>query len=330
MAAGAHCVMLGGLFAGTEEAPGEIELFQGRSYKSYRGMGSLGAMQQGSSDRYFQDAAEGNVDKLVPEGSRVACRTRAGHAVIHQLSVACARAMGYLGCASIDEVRPSAQFVEITSAGVRESHVHDVQITKEAPNYRVPAGDQSRTGPGRPPPMSRGARSPPFSNYARRSHRASAALPARPRHARQDPHPRLRFAVHAAHRAPRARAGVYCEIHPFDVSDEFVARFGPRGIILSGAHVVIRGRRPRAPQVRRFELGVPVLGICYGMQTMARNWAARSRTADARVRLRRGARARPLAAARGIQDRGNAEGHGLLDVWMSHGDKVTELPPASS
>ena len=137
IAAGAHVVMLGGLFAGTEEAPGEIELFQGRSYKSYRGMGSLGAMQQGSSDRYFQDP-EMNADKLVPEGveGRVPYKGSVV-AVIQQLTGGLRASLGYLGCLSITEMRSKAQFVEITSAGVRESHVHDVQITKEAPNYRV-------------------------------------------------------------------------------------------------------------------------------------------------------------------------------------------------
>jgi len=137
IAAGAHVVMLGGLFAGTEEAPGEIELFQGRSYKSYRGMGSLGAMQDGSKDRYFQDN-EGNKDKLVPEGveGRVAYKGSV-LAVIHQLMGGLRSTMGYLGCADIANVHAKAEFVEITSAGIRESHVHDVQITKEAPNYHV-------------------------------------------------------------------------------------------------------------------------------------------------------------------------------------------------
>ncbi len=138
IAAGAHVVMLGGLFAGTEEAPGDIELFQGRSYKSYRGMGSLGAMQQGSSDRYFQDGSEGNQDKLVPEGveGRVPYKGSV-LAVIHQLMGGLRATMGYLGCADIPAVHVKAEFVEITSAGIRESHVHDVQITKEAPNYHV-------------------------------------------------------------------------------------------------------------------------------------------------------------------------------------------------
>jgi len=137
IAAGANAVMLGGLFAGTEEAPGEIELFQGRSYKSYRGMGSVGAMQKGSSDRYFQDN-EGNADKLVPEGieGRVPYKGSV-LAVIHQLMGGLRSAMGYVGCPSIDQMRSQAQFVEITAAGIRESHVHDVQITKEAPNYHV-------------------------------------------------------------------------------------------------------------------------------------------------------------------------------------------------
>ncbi len=137
IAAGANCVMLGGLFAGTEEAPGEVELFQGRSYKSYRGMGSLGAMQAGSSDRYFQENTA-NVDKFVPEGieGRVPYKGSV-LAVIHQLMGGLRSSMGYLGCATIADMHKRAQFVEITSAGVRESHVHDVQITKEAPNYHV-------------------------------------------------------------------------------------------------------------------------------------------------------------------------------------------------
>ncbi|HYG31547.1 MAG TPA: IMP dehydrogenase [Methylophilaceae bacterium] len=141
IAAGAFSVMLGGLFAGTEEAPGEIELFQGRSYKSYRGMGSIGAMQKGSSDRYFQDNitdTQGNADKLVPEGveGRVPYKGSV-IAVIHQLMGGLRASMGYVGAASIDEMRTKAEFVQITSAGMRESHVHDVQITKEAPNYHI-------------------------------------------------------------------------------------------------------------------------------------------------------------------------------------------------
>jgi IMP dehydrogenase len=139
LAAGASAVMLGSLFAGTEEAPGETELYQGRSYKSYRGMGSLGAMQQGSSDRYFQDAeGEGAAERLVPQGieGRVPYKGALA-AVIHQLMGGLRAAMGYCGCTTIDELRTRAEFVEITSAGIRESHVHDVQIVKEAPNYRV-------------------------------------------------------------------------------------------------------------------------------------------------------------------------------------------------
>jgi IMP dehydrogenase len=137
IAAGGNAVMLGGLLAGTEEAPGEVELFQGRSYKSYRGMGSLGAMQAGSSDRYFQENTA-NADKFVPEGieGRVPYKGPVS-AVIHQLMGGLRSSMGYLGCASIADMHARAEFVEITSAGVRESHVHDVQITKEAPNYHV-------------------------------------------------------------------------------------------------------------------------------------------------------------------------------------------------
>jgi IMP dehydrogenase len=137
IAAGAHCVMLGSLFAGTDESPGDIELYQGRSYKAYRGMGSLGAMQKGAADRYFQDS-EMNVDKLVPEGveGRVPYKGSVLW-VIQQLAGGVRASMGYTGCATIEELRTRPQFVEITAAGMRESHVHDVQIVKEAPNYRV-------------------------------------------------------------------------------------------------------------------------------------------------------------------------------------------------
>ena len=137
LAAGASSVMMGSMFAGTDEAPGEVILFQGRSYKSYRGMGSLGAMADGSADRYFQDAAN-NVEKFVPEGieGRVAYKGSV-LAILYQLVGGIRQSMGYCGCESIDALRERAEFVEITSAGMRESHVHDVQITKEAPNYRA-------------------------------------------------------------------------------------------------------------------------------------------------------------------------------------------------
>ncbi|MGN6730180.1 MAG: IMP dehydrogenase [Rhodanobacteraceae bacterium] len=136
IAAGASSVMLGSMFAGTEEAPGEVELYQGRSYKSYRGMGSLGAMQKGSSDRYFQDEAD--ADKLVPEGieGRVPYRGPL-RSIVHQLIGGLRSSMGYCGCANIEQMRSKPQFVRVTGAGIREAHVHDVQITKEAPNYRL-------------------------------------------------------------------------------------------------------------------------------------------------------------------------------------------------
>lgn len=137
LAAGASACMMGGMFAGTEEAPGEVVLFQGRSYKSYRGMGSLGAMADGSADRYFQDPSN-NIDKLVPEGieGRVPYKGSV-IAILYQLVGGIQASMGYCGSASIPELHEKAEFVEITAAGVRESHVHDVQITKEAPNYRA-------------------------------------------------------------------------------------------------------------------------------------------------------------------------------------------------
>ncbi|MEN9946756.1 MAG: inosine-5-monophosphate dehydrogenase [Pseudomonadota bacterium] len=137
LAAGASCVMLGSMLAGTDEAPGEIELYQGRSYKSYRGMGSLGAMSKGSADRYFQEKDAGN-DKLVPEGIEGRVPHKGSlNSVIHQLLGGLRASMGYLGCATITDMYNSAQFVEITAAGIKESHVHDVQIVKEAPNYNL-------------------------------------------------------------------------------------------------------------------------------------------------------------------------------------------------
>jgi IMP dehydrogenase len=137
LAAGAYSIMLGSMFAGTEEAPGEVELYQGRSYKSYRGMGSLGAMAQGSKDRYFQES-ENAVEKLVPEGieGRVPYKGSLS-AIIHQMVGGIRASMGYVGCADMAEMREKPEFVRVTSAGMRESHVHDVSITKEAPNYRV-------------------------------------------------------------------------------------------------------------------------------------------------------------------------------------------------
>ena len=136
IAAGGYCIMVGSMFAGTEEAPGEVILYQGRSYKSYRGMGSLGAMKQGSSDRYFQDTTEGT-EKLVPEGieGRVAYKGPLS-AIVHQMLGGLRSSMGYVGCATLDQMRTQPEFVRISGAGMQESHVHDVTITKEAPNYR--------------------------------------------------------------------------------------------------------------------------------------------------------------------------------------------------
>jgi len=141
VAAGASTVMMGGMFAGTEEAPGEVILYQGRSYKSYRGMGSIGAMKAGSADRYFQESDETsnpNTDKLVPEGIEGRVPYKGSMvAIVYQMAGGLRASMGYCGCASIAEMHTRSEFVEVTTAGVRESHVHDVQITKEAPNYRM-------------------------------------------------------------------------------------------------------------------------------------------------------------------------------------------------
>ena len=137
IAAGANCVMMGGMLAGTEEAPGEVILYQGRSYKSYRGMGSQGAMFKGSADRYFQDNNSGNLDKLVPEGIEGMVPFKGSVVtILYQMAGGLRSSMGYCGCRTIDEMRSRTEFVEITAAGWRESHVHDVKITKEAPNYR--------------------------------------------------------------------------------------------------------------------------------------------------------------------------------------------------
>ncbi|AGX88632.1 IMP dehydrogenase [Candidatus Symbiobacter mobilis] len=140
LAAGAGTVMMGSMFAGTEEAPGEVILYQGRSYKSYRGMGSIGAMQQGSADRYFQESsnANPNADKLVPEGieGRVPYKGSVV-SIIFQMLGGLRASLGYCGCATIEELQQRSEFVQITTAGIRESHVHDVQITKEAPNYQA-------------------------------------------------------------------------------------------------------------------------------------------------------------------------------------------------
>ncbi len=137
IAAGANTVMMGGMLAGTEEAPGEIILYQGRSYKSYRGMGSLGAMFKGSADRYFQDNNSGNINKLVPEGIEGMVAYKGSVlTILYQMAGGLRSSMGYCGCRTIEEMRTKAEFVQITAAGWRESHVHDVKITKEAPNYR--------------------------------------------------------------------------------------------------------------------------------------------------------------------------------------------------
>ena len=269
--------MLGSLFAGTEEAPGEIELFQGRSYKSYRGMGSLGAMQKGSSDRYFQDA-EMNADKLVPEGveGRVPYKGPVT-AIIHQLMGGLRASMGYTGCRTIDEMRAKAEFVEITSAGMRESHVHDVQITKEAPNYRRSTSSERSQAHG------------------------------------QDPHPRLRFPGHAAHRAARARGRRLLRAASPRRRRAVRPRRSPRAASSCPAATPrsTEEETARAPQVV-FELGVPVLGICYGMQTMAAQLGGAVETGKVREFGYAEVRARGHSKLlEGIQDRANAEGRRL-------------------
>ena len=287
--------MIGSLFAGTEESPGEIELYQGRSYKAYRGMGSLGAMQQGSADRYFQENDELDTDKLVPEGVEGRVPYKGGLVpLVQQLMGGLRASMGYLGCATIDEVRANAEFVEITTAGIRESHVHDVQITKEAPNYQYRV---------RPP--------------ARSMHHEKILI--------------LDFgAQYTQLIARRVReAHVYCEIHPADVQRRVRARLR-RPEASSSRAATCRRTKPRPTRRRRavFEAGVPVLGICYGMQTMAQQLGGKVEPGKVREFGYAEVRARGhTKLLDGIEDVRTPEGHGLLKVWMSHGDKVVEMPP---
>ena len=288
IAAGAHAVMLGCLFAGTEESPGEIELYQGRSYKSYRGMGSLGAMQQGAADRYFQDS-EMNADKLVPEGveGRVPYKGSAVR-VIQQLIGGVRASMGYTGCATIDELR--------TQAAVRRDH-----LRRHARIARARRADRQ----------------------------GSAELPGRVARTRKILI--LDFgAQYTQLIARRVReAQVYCEIHPYDVDDDFVREFGAAGHHpLRQPPLGLRGGDAAARPQAVFELGVPVLGICYGMQTMAQQLGGKVEPGKVREFGYAEVRARGhTKLLDGIEDYRNAEGHGMLEVWMSHGDKVTEMPP---
>ena len=264
LAAGAHSVMIGSLFAGTEESPGEIELYQGRSYKAYRGMGSLGAMQQGSADRYFQDDRRARHRQAGARGRRRprALQGRAGAA--HP--AADGRRAREHGLPRLRHdrggARPSAEFVEITSAGMRESHVHDVQITKEAPNYQRSSRRIASCTHEKILILDFGAQYTQL--IARRVREAQRLL-------RDPSRRRLRATSSASSRR--------------------------EGIILSGSHMsAYEDETPRAPQAV-FELGVPVLGICYGMQTMAQQLGGKVEAGQgARVRLRRGARARTHAS----------------------------------
>jgi GMP synthase-like glutamine amidotransferase len=282
--------MLGSLFAGTDEAPGEIELYQGRSYKSYRGMGSLAAMQKGAADRYFQDS-EMNVDKLVPEGveGRVPYKGSAVW-VIEQLIGGVRASMGYTGSPTPRAAQEGA---------LRRDH------------------------------LGRNAR---IARPRRADRQGSSQLPGglKTPSARQDPDSRLRLAGNSTHRAPGARSQVYCEIHPNDVSDDFVRQFKPKGVILSGSHAsTYEAHELRAPKAV-FELGVPVLGICYGMFTIAVQLGGEVEASEKRefgyAEVRAHGHTKLLAD---IQDFAR-RGHGMLKVWMSHGDKVTKLPPGSS
>jgi IMP dehydrogenase len=285
LAAGAHAVMLGSLFAGTEESPGEIELYQGRSYKSYRGMGSLAAMQRGAADRYFQDS-EMNVDKLVPEGveGRVPYKGSV-ISVIEQLAGGVRASMGYTGCATVDELRTRTSSWRSPAAGMRESHVHDVQIVKEAPttgwnsslhqkililDFGAQYTQLIAAGCAKPGST---ARSIPTTSPT-----TSCAASAQRHHPLRQPHVGLRGVDRqgAARRFRRRRAG-------------------PRHLLRHADHGAAARRPGRGGSVREFGYA----------EVRARGHTSCS-TAS-RIGTRR-------------------KGHGMLKVWMSHGDKVTELP----
>ena len=281
LAAGASSVMIGSLFAGTEEAPGEVILYQGRSYKIYRGMGSLGAMQQGSKDRYFQ-ADVADADKLVPEGIE-------GRVPVQGAGRDDPLPAGRAGCAAAWATSAAG---DRGAADQREVRAHLQLRASREPRPR------------------------------RDHHPGSAELPDRtdghPR--REDPHPRLRLAVHAAHRAPGARAGGLLRDPPVTMKLDAIRAYGARGVILSGgpASVLAEG----SPRVDRlvFELGVPVLGICYGLQLLAHELGGRVDKAAHRE----------FGPATIAVKHGSALFAGLpeeLDVWMSHGDRVEVLPP---
>ena len=292
--AGAHSTMIGGLFAGTEESPGEVELYQGRSYKSYRGMGSIGAMAQrhGSSDRYFQDTTE-ELEKLVPEGieGRVPYKGSIV-AIVQQLIGGLRAAMGYTGCDNIAEMRTRPKFVRITGAGRRESHVHDVTITKEPPNYRSEVMTKTANA---------------------RAERKDAG------------HAERILVVDFGGQytqliARRVReVGVYSEILPYDAPAERSRRSRRKGIILSGGPESVG--EAGSPQISDalIAAGAPVLGICYGMQALAAKLGGAVAAADhreygyAEVDL---TGSDPLLANLGAR----------LKVWMSHGDRVERLP----
>ena len=297
--------MIGGLFAGTEESPGEVELFQGRSYKSYRGMGSLGAMEKGSKDRYFQDASD--ADKLVPEGieGRVPYRGPLG-GVVHQLAGGLRATMGYVGCATIEEMRTKPSFVKVTAAGTRESHVHDVQITKEPPNYRAVL---IRPRAGFVPAL---------------SHQGFQMTQDTQHDIHTDKILILDFGAQYTQLIARRirEIGVYCEIWAWDHDPAEIAKFGAKGIILSGGpeSTTLRRCAERAAGSLRCRPADARHLLRHADDGRAARWRDRSRGHSASSATPRSRSSRTMRLFDGLKDHPGSPPR--LDVWMSHGDHV--------
>ena len=303
--------MIGGMFAGTEESPGEVELYQGASYKAYRGMGSLGAMAErhGSADRYFQDTAT-ELEKLVPEGieGRVPYKGSLV-AILTQLAGGLRAAMGYTGSSNIEQMR--------TRPSIR---AHHQRRRAREPRARR---DDHQGGAQLPRLLRRCGR------RAASTRHSEGIAPAADIHAASHPDPRFRRPVHAADRAARARARGL--LRDPSLGHRRCARCAPLALAASfspaGRESVIERRRRKAPRAV-FELGVPVLGICYGMQTMAQQLGGEVITAPAREFGYAEVRSpRPAALLRWHSTIASTAGAAVLDVWMSHGDRVEALPP---
>jgi IMP dehydrogenase/GMP reductase/GMP synthase-like glutamine amidotransferase len=305
IAAGASTVMMGGMFAGTEEAPGEVILYQGRSYKSYRGMGSHRRHAAGQRRPLLPGVHTGNpnADKLVPEGIEGRVPYKGSMvSIVYQMAGGLRASMGYCGCATIADMQDKAEFVEITAAGIRESHVHDVQITKEAPNYRADLNGTCHA----------------ISNNSRHAHKILI----------------LDFGSQVTQLIARRvrEAHVFCEVHPCDVSNDWVREYAPTATSRASSCPAATPALYEDTTCARRRWCSSWASRCWASALACspwpRSWAARSSGGQqARVRPCRRARPWPHPLLDGIQDYATPMGHGMLQVWMSHGDKVTEMPP---